>query len=161
MPKNLEDAKNNTRKRALSPEVEKKRLLEIDEHYNKEINQVRFGNFAIGTSRGNLSQKQEAKEENITKQPQIPEGSKISAEDFYSAMNITAMQNKAQITVNRKEINPADYLSPERISDIEAAMNRFDLGVNKVADAIEQEFPGTFAPEAKMALAAQVFSRQE
>ncbi len=35
MPKNLEDAKNNTRARHLSPEVEKKRLQEIDEHYNK------------------------------------------------------------------------------------------------------------------------------
>lgn len=35
MPKNLEDAKNNTRARHLSPEVEEKRLFEIDEHFNK------------------------------------------------------------------------------------------------------------------------------
>lgn len=44
MPKNLEDAKNNTIKRALSPEVEKKRLLEIDEHYNKICNDSNLRN---------------------------------------------------------------------------------------------------------------------
>ena len=34
-PKNIEDAKEQTRKRHLDKEVERKRLLEIDEHYNK------------------------------------------------------------------------------------------------------------------------------
>ena len=126
-----------------------------------DVNQVRFGNYTIGNSRANLSKKEEGKKENIQQQPQVQEGVKVSAEDFYSAMNIAALQNKAQIAVNKKEINPADYLSPERISDIEAAMGRFDSGVNRVADTIEQEFPGMFAPDAKLALAAQVFSREE
>ncbi len=44
MPKNLEDAKNNTRKRALSPEVERNRILEIDEHYNKICNDSNLRN---------------------------------------------------------------------------------------------------------------------
>ena len=35
MPKNLDDAKKNVISRHLSPDTEKKRLLEIDEHYNK------------------------------------------------------------------------------------------------------------------------------
>lgn len=34
-PKDIEIAKNNTRMRHLDPEVEKKRLLEIDEHYER------------------------------------------------------------------------------------------------------------------------------
>lgn len=34
-PENIEMAKEETRKRNLNPEVEKKRLLEIDEHYKK------------------------------------------------------------------------------------------------------------------------------
>ncbi len=35
MPNSLDSAKQNTIKRNLSPEVEKQRLQEIDEHYNK------------------------------------------------------------------------------------------------------------------------------
>ena len=35
LPKNIEDAKNKTKARNLKPEIEKKRLEEIDEHFKK------------------------------------------------------------------------------------------------------------------------------
>lgn len=44
MPKNLEDAKNNTRARHLALEVEKKRLVEIDEHFNKIKSDIKLYN---------------------------------------------------------------------------------------------------------------------
>ena len=62
--------------------------------------------------------------------------------------------------VARKEVNPNDYLSEERISDIEAMMAEFDNGVNAVANTIEAEFPGMFAQAQKNALAARVFAQE-
>ena len=77
-----------------------------------------------------------------------------------SALNIAGMQNMAQINVAaKKEVNPADHLSADRMADIEAMMADFELGVNQIADALEDEFPGMLSDEKKMALAAQIFAQ--
>jgi len=127
-----------------------------------DVNQVRFGNYTIGNSQANLGKKEDSKEGNV--QQQIAQENnlpKINADDFFNAMNIAGLQNKAQISVAKKEVNPADFLSQERISDIEAMMGNFDSGVNQIADTIENEFPGLFAPDNKLALAAKIFADQE
>ena len=76
-------------------------------------------------------------------------------------MNIAGLQNKAQIAhPEKKEVNPSDYLTEDRISDIEAMMGKFEDGVGKIADAIEAELPGFFAQDTKNALAAKIFAQE-
>lgn len=123
-----------------------------------EINKVAFGNFSIG-AKANNAQKQEVKEEAQKAQAGVGGQQSVNAESVFSALNIAGMQNLSQINRSeRKEINPADYLSADRIADIEAMMGKFDDGVSKVADTIEQELPGFFAADAKNALAAKIFA---
>lgn len=122
-----------------------------------EINKVVFGNFSIG-AKANNTQQQEVKDEAQKAQTGV-EQKDAYAESVFSAMNIAGMQNMTQIArAERKEINPADYLSADRIADIEAMMGKFDDGVGTVADTIEQELPGFFAADVKNALAAKIFA---
>ena len=124
-----------------------------------EINKVTIGNFSVRANT-NEAQKQEVKEEAQKAQKGV-EQQNVDAESVFSAMNIAGMQNMAQVSrAERKEVNPADYLSADRIADIEAMMGKFDDGVAKVADAIEQELPGFFAADAKNALAAKIFAAE-
>lgn len=125
-----------------------------------DVNQVRFGNYTIGNSQANLGKKEDSKKESVQQQAQENNLPKLSADEFYNAMNIAGLQNKAQISVAKKEVNPLDYLSNERISEIEAMMGKFDYGVNQAADTIEQEFPGLLSPDNKLALAAKVFAQE-
>lgn len=134
-----------------------------------DINQVRFGNYTIGNSQANLGKKEETKKGDVEQNAQTNNLPKISADDFYSAMNIAGLQNKAQINVAKKDLSTqegvdaliAKYSTPEQIKNIEAMMNRFDSGVEKTADVIDQEFGGIFKPADKFALAAKVFASQE
>ncbi len=126
-----------------------------------DVNQVRFGNYTIANSQAQLTKKEDAKKENVKQETSNPSiESKVSAEDIYNAMDITAAQNKAQISVAKKEVNPLEHLSQDRINDIEAMMAEFENGVNKTADIIEQEFPGLFPNDARLALASKVFAQE-
>lgn len=127
-----------------------------------DVNQVRFGNYSIGNS-GVGARKSEGKE----KQEVLPEAKnegvkrEVSADEMFSAMNIAGLQNKAQININsRAEINPMDYLSEDRIKDIEAMMGKFESGVNQVADVIEAEFPNALSQQDKLALAANIYAAE-
>ena len=125
-----------------------------------DINKITFGNFSIGSKRENL--KQEAQKDDSPKANVADvESKKVDSEAFLNAMDIAGIQNKAQITVKEnKGINPADFLSEDRISDIEAMMGKFENGVGTIADAIEVEFPGFFAPDTKNALAAKIYAQE-
>ena len=128
-----------------------------------DINQVRFGSYSIGNSsigakksEGKQKQEQvaqEAKNEGVKKE--------VSPDELFSAMNIAGLQNKAQININsRAELNPADYLSEDRIKDIEAMMGKFESGVSQVADMIEAEFPSALSQQDKLALAANIYAAE-
>ena len=126
-----------------------------------DINQVKFGSYSIGTSFSG-AQKKENKEASETQVGvnQQNQAKQMDVDGMFNAMNIAGLQNKAQINrAEAKSVNPSDYLSEERISEIEAMMAGFDSGVNAVANTIEQEFPGVFADSQKFALAAQVFAK--
>ena len=126
-----------------------------------EVNQIRLNNFTIGSKSSSTRKNEEGKTEEKVGKETNAQVSASKADDFFSALNIAGIQNKAQINmVSRKEVNPSDYLSNDRISDIEAMMAEFDNGVNAVANAIEAEFPGMFAPVQKNALAARVFAQE-
>ena len=126
-----------------------------------DINQVRFGNYSIGNPQVGAKKSEAKTQENV--QPEVQkEGVKneVNAENILSALNIAGTQNLAQINfAAKKEINPADYLSPERIADIEAMMAGFENGVNAVADVIEAEIPG-LSEANKNALAAGVYAQE-
>ena len=126
-----------------------------------DINQVRFGNYSLGNPK-TASQKNEGKAEEKAKNA-VNEGEtqKFDVENLFNAMNIAGLQNKAQIEkASKKEVNPADYLSESRVSDIEAMMGKFENGVNEIANAIEVEFPQTFSQAQKNALAARIFAQE-
>ena len=127
-----------------------------------DINQVRFGSYSIGNS-GIGAKKSEGKAKQEAPIEAKSEGVKkeVSAEEMFNAMNIAGLQNKAQININsRAEINPMDYLSEDRIKDIEAMMGKFENGVNQVADVIEAEFPNALSQQDKLALAANIYAAE-
>jgi len=123
-----------------------------------EINKVRIGDFSIG-AKGASPEKKEVQDE--AKKEQVKAEAREVEAGFSDALNIAGLQNKVQINrVDKKDINPADYLSEDRIADIEAMMGKFSSGVDKIADAIELELPGFFAADVKNALAAKIYAAE-
>ena len=128
-----------------------------------DVNQVRFGNYTIGSSQAHLGKKEEAQKESVQQQEvkSSSDTQKMSADDFFNAMNISGLQNRAQISsIAKKEVNPSDYLSEDRIRDIQAMMGKFENGVNQVADVIEAEFPNALSQQDKLALAANIYAAE-
>ena len=124
-----------------------------------DINKVTFGEFSIGAKQSR-ARKEEQNEETEEKSSVAKDVKSIDAEAFLEAMSIAGIQNKAQISRSEnKEVNPSDFLDEKRITDIEAMMGKFEDGVSVVANAIESEFPGFFAPDTKNALAAKIFAQ--
>ncbi|MBQ8635778.1 hypothetical protein IJ425_06470 [bacterium] len=124
------------------------------------VNNVRIGGYTVGNQPNASARNNEKTNENANAKAGVQNNQKdFNVDNMFNAMNISAMQNMLNINkAEAKAINPADFLSEERISDIEAMMAEFEAGVSLAADAIETEFPGMFAAEQKNALAAKIFS---
>ena len=127
-----------------------------------DINQVKFGNYSIGASfSGTQNKESNGANETQVNVNQQNKPKQMDVDGMFNAMNIAGLQNKAQINrAETKMVNPSDYLSEERISEIEAMMAGFESGVNAVANTIEGEFPGVFADSQKFALAANIYANQ-
>ena len=127
-----------------------------------EVNNVRFGNYSISNPQQGKSKKANDGQVNEgSAQPQSQAQSSLNPNDVLSALGNMGAYNL--ISINKQEaqtVNPADYLSEERISDIEAAMAEFEAGVDTIATSIEEEFPGLFAQDYKNALAAQIYAQE-
>ena len=125
-----------------------------------DINQVRFGNYSIGNHQASSKNDENKLGEKSQNEAKANVASEKNPDGVRSALNIAGVQNMAQINVAaKKEVNPAAHLSADRMADIEAMMADFELGVNQIADALEDEFPGMLSDEKKMALAAQIFAQ--
>ena len=125
-----------------------------------DVNQVRFGNYSIGNHQAQTKKENKELDEKSKQEVKTGKGSEKSPEGVMDALSIAGMQNMAQVNiVAKKEVNPTDYLSNERVADIEAMMADFELGVNQIADVLEDEFPGMLSDEKKLALAAQIFEQ--
>ena len=124
-----------------------------------DINQVKIGNYSVSNSYGNGVKKESEKaQEQEVQQQSVPTQS-AKAEDVLSAMNLSALVNQAYVKkADAKEVNPADYLSEERISDIEAMMAEFDNGVNGIAEMISGEFGDTLSNAKVNELAAKIYA---
>ena len=127
-----------------------------------EVNNVRFGNYSIGNpQQGSQKKANEGQVGQESAQPQNQTQSTFDPSDVLSAMGNMGAYNL--ISINKAEaqsVNPADYLSEERMSDIEAMMAEFEAGVDTIATSIEEEFPGVFAQDYKNALAAQIYAQE-
>ena len=125
-----------------------------------DVNQVRFGEYSIGNPRTGVKKGDDKANDNKEFSAPLENNNTLNPENVLNAMNLAGMQNKAQINITQREINPSDFLSEERISDIEAMMAGFENGVNQVANVIDAEFPGTFTQAQKNSLAAAIFAKE-
>ncbi|MBE7705911.1 MAG: hypothetical protein E7Z91_01510 [Cyanobacteria bacterium SIG30] len=80
-------------------------------------------------------EEKEAKKETLESKAQTAHKDPDSILD---ALAMSGSQNKLMLGLN--SINPADYLTPERIKDIETSMGIFEAGVQKNLNAINAEF---------------------
>lgn len=124
------------------------------------VSNVRIGNYSIGNPQGGSTNRNEADASNTQTQNQQAQPQNFDVESYFSALGMVGAQNMAFISKTDKVPNPSDYLSDERISDIEAAMAEFESGVDEIANTIEAEFPGMFAADQKNALAAEIFAAE-
>ncbi len=126
-----------------------------------DVNQVKFGNYTVNNWGSGAKRKEEQKEESQAPQAKETTMQNVSAEEVFDVLDVKGMQNKSVISfVSKTEINPKDYLSDERIRNIEAMMAEFENGVNKSAEVIDKEFGGLLPADQKMALAAKVFAQE-
>ena len=121
-----------------------------------------FGHQAISKMNDELSKKQSQKaEEKEEVKEQSFKNTQLSGDEVLNAMNLKGLLNKAQMGVN--SINPRDYLSEERIKDIEDSMFVFEKGVEAHVEMIKEEFggmPNSPLSEAGMyELAARAFAQ--
>lgn len=119
----------------------------------------------IGANANFYIQSQSLKKDESTPKTQEAQGEtaevKTEAKDpnaILDAMQMSAIQNKA-LAFGRL-INPAKYLSQERIKDIQTSMGYFENNVENVLSAMDSEFSGVSAWEnlsdaRKLALAAK------
>ncbi len=124
-----------------------------------DVNQVKFGNYAIGNGNSG-AKKREGNEEETAQVIEAAQTQKtVDANSVFEAMAAQGMQNKAQINfASKKELDPVAFLGEERVADIEAMMARFEDGVKNVSSTIEGEFPGAFTEADKNALAAHIYA---
>lgn len=85
-----------------------------------------------------------------------------NALDILNSMDIMGRQNINGLNM----INPAKYLSAERIADIQASMAKFESGVSAQQKVIDEEFAGNpqyakLSEASKLAFAAHAYSVSE
>ena len=119
---------------------------------------VKFGDYSIG-AKSSGTKDSKLKDENA--KPLTSEEAQtanVNPEKVLDTLNVQGTYNRAQIVkADKKEVNPADYLSEERITDIEAMMGKFDDGVGAIAGKIKAEFP-MLSDKSAYALAARLFA---
>jgi len=105
--------------------------------------------------------KQQSKEEVQKEEKSQPTvvNTKFSSEDIQDFMNASGIYAQAYIQkTNASNIDPAKYLTPERIADIEKSMAKFDTMFDEVYSAITAEFGDAISENAKQQLALHSLS---
>lgn len=119
---------------------------------------VMFGSYSVGARTAGAG-KEGIKDEmpKATGESEV-KGLEIDPEAVFDTLNVQGEYNRANIVrTEKKEINPSDYLSDERIADIEAMMDEFDNGVKVMAESIKAEFP-SLSDDTAYALAANIYA---
>lgn len=131
-----------------------------------DVNQVRFGEYYIGTSNGrNANRERKAEKEEQAQNYVQYQNNNDNDRTLIDSLTASGNQNIAFISIATSEealiANAIKNLGQERADAIEKAMMaEFDNGVNQVADIIEAEFPNMFAPDVKNSMAARIFAAE-
>ncbi len=96
----------------------------------------------------------ENKTQNKENAPVNADSKKVDSEAIYSAMNLSAAQNKAAVLGSALTIDPKKYLDDASIARIQGSMGEFENKAEEMANVIKAEFPGISEAQA-LALAAQ------
>jgi len=95
-------------------------------------------------------------EQKADSQPAAVQKEQVSADKVLDAMTILGAQNFAN--VQKADVDPAKFLSADRISDIESSMAAFEKGVETYASAIKAEFGNALSETEVYSLAANTFA---
>jgi hypothetical protein len=114
---------------------------------------------------GHLAKKaqgEKASKEEVTQTKTELSSNQVPAEQILDALTVAGNSNAAQMGLGAK-VNPRDYLSEERISDIAKSMSTFDAGVEEHLGVLKDEFAtvpefGQLSEAGQYALAAQSFA---
>ena len=143
-----------------------------------DVNNVRFGNYSIGNSNARQLKGEQKPAEEKSAETKQNQNVFINPDKAMDVLAAQGMMNMAQIELvsknEEKPFNPStflkdaeevlgykvsDYISEDRMVDIEAAMGRnFNSGVDKVADIVGNEVPLSQAN--RLALAAHIFAEE-
>lgn len=126
------------------------------------VSNVMIGNYTIGNPQGGATNRNEADASNAqTQNQQTQLAQSTNGEAFAVESKSSDAFGRMLLNFNKTQtINPSDYLSQDRINDIEAAMAEFESGVDEIANTIEAEFPEMFATDQKNALAAEIYAAE-
>ena len=100
--------------------------------------------------------KAEEKEQNA---PISAEDKSVPADKVLDALDFLGVQKFASVSA-KNSINPADFLSEDRISSIEESMKLFEEGVEKYASAINDEFGDLLDEQTTLSLAANMMIKE-
>lgn len=130
----------------------------IDKETNMDkISRISFnGTFNVPKKSVN----EDIKEKEEQKQPENTQ-KQVEPDKILEAMNYSGVLNLVNTKV--PVINPKDYLSEDRINDIENSMKNFQIGVDENLKALNDEFGElpefkTLNEADKLAMAAQAFA---
>ena len=122
-------------------------------------NAYSVSNAAFNKQAANVENKEANK---VTVQSEGNQGKHANALDVLNAMDIMGKQNVKGLNM----INPAKYLTPERIADIQASMAKFEAGVSAQQKVVAEELAGTpqyekLSEADKLAFAAHAYVASE
>ena len=121
------------------------------------MNIDRLTAYSLGVTQGTKGASQSEVESKKDDNKQSAQYKQKDPQAILNSLDLLGKQNMVNMT---QAIKPEDYLSPERIAEIQASMGVFEYGVEAQAELLEQEF-GHLGPYAsmseadKMAIAAQ------
>lgn len=101
--------------------------------------------------------KSASEEETVQNSSAASEAQSADPDKVMEALSFIGAQNYINVA-GKMPVDPADYLSEERIGDIEDSIKLFEEGTDVYAEAIKAEFGDLFSEDTVYALAANAFA---
>ena len=105
----------------------------------------------------NNDSKSASEEETVQNSSVMAEVQSADPDKVMEALSFIGVQNYLNVS-GKMPVDPADYLSEERIGDIEDSIKLFEEGTDAYAEAIKAEFGDLFSEDTVYALAANAFA---
>lgn len=121
------------------------------------MSEVKFNGLNSNYSYYQTNSKKQSEEQKAEVNQDAPKKETVNADKMLDAMSLIGAQNFIGVQ-NKAEVNPAKFLTEDRISDIESSMAMFEQGVETYADAIKAEFGNAISEAEVYSLAAKAFA---